>query len=227
MRITVIFIALLSFISAPAQKTMTLSYDGSRLLNHTFYHNGDTKGKGISYDDIQGTPYYNKAFLPAKFISPGNTETALARYNTYFDEVEFKKGEEAYSLIPESPFSRIEFQTKETLVRLDNGADLKGYYFELAAGKNSLYKKVKTEFKDAVSAKNSYDLDRPAQFNAIHPVYYIVTESGFIKDPKKLKDITDAFPARKADIEKFAKSSNIKLSKEEDIIKLTNFLNQN
>ncbi|RQO38943.1 hypothetical protein DBR39_08075 [Chryseobacterium sp. KBW03] len=227
MRKIIISILLVSFIPLSAQQMTTLSYDGSRLLNHTFYQNGDSNSKGISYDDIQGSPYYDKAFSPAKFIVADRAETAVARYNTYFDEVEFKKDEETYSLVPDSPFTRIEFtRTKETLVKLDTGDDLKGYFFELVNGKNTLYKKVKTEFKNAFTARNSYETDRPASFNATDPVYYIKTESGYIKKPKKIKEIADAFPAKKDDIEKFAKSNNIKINKEADLIKLVKFLNQ-
>ncbi|WP_426480918.1 hypothetical protein [Chryseobacterium sp. R2ACT005] len=227
MRKIIISILLISSIPFSAQQMTTLSYDGSRLLNHTFYQNGDSSGKGINYDDIQGTPYYDKTFSAAKFIVADRFESAVARYNTYFDEVEFKKDEETYSLVPDSPFTRIEFtRTKEVLVKLDTGDDLKGYFFELVGGKNALYKKVKSQFKNAVPAKNSYDMDRPAVFNILDPVYYIKTESGYIKKPKKIKDIANAFPAKKDDIEKFAKSNNIKVNKEEDLIKLVKFLNQ-
>jgi len=227
MRKIIISILLVSFIPLSAQQMTTLSYDGSRLLNHTFYQNGDSTGKGISYDDIQGTPYYDKAFSPAKFIVADRAETAVARYNMYFDEVEFKKDEETYSLVPDSPFTRIEFtRTKETLVKLDTGDDLKGYFFELSGGKNGLYKKLKSQFKNAVAARNSYEMDRPASFNTLDPVYYIKTESGYIKNPKKVKEITEAFPAKKDDIEKFVKSNNIKINKEADLIKLVKFLNQ-
>jgi hypothetical protein len=227
MRKIIISILLVSFIPLSAQQMTTLSYDGSRLLNHTFYQNGDSTGKGISYDDIQGTPYYDKAFSAAKFIVADRAENAVARYNMYFDEVEFKKDEETYSLVPDSPFTRIEFtRTKETLVKLDTGDDLKGYFFELAGGKNRLYKKLKSQFKNAVAARNSYEMDRPASFNTLDPVYYIKTESGYIKNPKKVKEITEAFPAKKDDIEKFVKSNNIKINKEADLIKLVKFLNQ-
>ncbi|BFO66154.1 hypothetical protein NK356_04030 [Chryseobacterium sp. S0630] len=227
MRKIIINILFISAIPLSAQQMNTLSYDGSRLLNHTFYQNGDSNSKGISYDDIQGSPYYEKAFSPAKFIAGNREESAVARYNTYFDEVEFKKDEETYSLVPDSPFTRIEFtRTKEILVKIDTGDDLKGYFFELAGGKNALLKKVKTEFKNAVSAKNSYEIDRPASFNAKDPIYYIKTESGFIKNPKKIKEIAEAFPSKKDEIEKFVKSNNIKINKEADLIKLVKFLNQ-
>ncbi|KFF75222.1 hypothetical protein HX13_08520 [Chryseobacterium sp. P1-3] len=228
MKKIIINILLLSIIPLSAQQITTLSYDGSRLLNHTFYQNGDSSSKGINYEDIQGTPYYDQVFSLAKFIITDKAETALARYNTYFDEIEFKKDEETYSLAPNSPFNRIEFtRTKETLVKLDTGDDLTGYFFELANGKNSLYKKVKSEFKKAVTARNSYELDRPASFVALAPAYYIKTEQGYIiKRPRKINDILEILPSQKKDIETFVKSNNIKLNKEEDLIKLINFLNR-
>ncbi|MFY1045257.1 hypothetical protein [Chryseobacterium sp. GP-SGM7] len=39
---------------------------------------------------------------------------------------------------------------------------MSGYFFELINGKNSLYKKIKTDFKDAVPTPNSYTSEKPA-----------------------------------------------------------------
>lgn len=182
-------------------------------------------GRALNYDEIIGSPYLNKNFSIAKVAN--DYENAPVRYNTFTEEIEFQKNGTTLALPKEEKFSRIEiFSPKTTLVHLDTQDDLSGYFFELVNDKTGLYKKIKTKFIDAVPAANSYATDRPASFKTLDPVYYIKTESGYIKKPKKVREITDAFPAKKDDIEKFVKSNNIKINKEEDLIKLVKFLNQ-
>ena len=157
-----------------------------------------------------------------------NYEKISVRYNSYKDEIEFQKDNSPLVLPKESQFSRIEISSpKQTLVLLDTGDDLSGYFYELAGGKNALYKKVKTKFIDAAPAANSYAAGRPASFKLQQPVYYIKTEKGWIKKPKNQKDITEAFPDKKDALNTFFKSNKIKFDKEEDLIKLVSFLNQN
>ncbi|NIF05296.1 hypothetical protein F3J23_07565 [Chryseobacterium sp. Tr-659] len=185
--------------------------------------NSPNAGKTLTYDDIIGTPYYGKGFSPAKFS--GTDETAPARYNSFKDEVEFQKGDKTFVLPKNDAFSKITFtNSKETLVKLDTGDDLSGYFFELADGKYGLYKKIKTKFIDAAPAVNSYATDRPASFKVLDPVYYIKTPNGFVKKTKTAKDIIKELPDRKDELETYFKS-NKKLDKQEDLVKLVNFLN--
>lgn len=183
-------------------------------------------GKALKYDEIPGSPYLTKTFSNAKLAD--NYEQLPVRYNSYTDEVEFQKGSEVSALPKEAKFSRIEITSpKQTILFLNTADDLSGYFFEIVNGKNSLYKKIKTKFIDAVPATNSYASDRAATFKTLDPVYYIKTEQGFIKKPKNQKDIIERFPDKKESLTTFFKSNKIKFDKEEDLIKLVGFLNQN
>lgn len=216
---------ILPFLYISAQSTY--SYLGEGVPKDNTYFGTRGSNAKLSYADIQGSPYYDINFSSAKFIS-GNTETALARYNSYSDEIEFQKDNKTFSLPPTSTFTRIEFtDTEDKLVKIDTNDDLSGYFFELVNGNISLYKKIKTKFVSAVPASSSYSSDKPASFKTLAPVYYIKTDKGFIKNPKNQKDITEQIPEKKEAIETFVKSNKIKFNKEEDLIKLVNFLNQN
>lgn len=187
--------------------------------------NSPNAGKSFSYNDIQGTAYYGKDYSIAKFS--GTSETAPARYNSYNDEIEFKKNEKAFILPKNDVFSTVTFiNTKEVLVKLDTEDDLSGYFFELVNGKNILYKKVKTKFIDAVIAANSYATDSPPVFKVLAPIYYIKTENGFIKNPKNKKEIFEQIPEKKEALTTFFKENKIKFDKEDDLKKLVTFLNQ-
>ncbi|WP_313004637.1 hypothetical protein [Chryseobacterium gleum] len=204
----------------------TISTNGLGLpQDNSIYNKVNSAGKSLSYEDIQGSPYYNKEYSLAKFS--GTEESAPARYNSFKDEIEFKKGDKSFVLPKNENFSRITLtNNNEILVYLNTNDDLSGYFLEIVGGKYGLYKKIKTIFIDAISANSTYETDKPAKFKNLDPVYYIKTESGYIKKPKKIKEIAEAFPAKKEEIEKFAKSNNIKINKEEDLIKLVKFLNQ-
>lgn len=212
-----------SFLFSQANTIGLTSAGGTREV--FFKIKSEGAGRALNYDEIIGSPYLNKNFSIAKVAD--DYEKAPVRYNTFNDEIEFQKNGTTLALPKEEKFSRIEiFSPKMTLVRLDTQDDLSGYFIELVNDKTGLYKKIKTKFIDAVPAANSYATDRPASFKTLDPVYYIKTESGYIKKPKKVKEIAEAFPAKKDEIEKFTKSNNIKINKEEDLIKLVKFLNQ-
>lgn len=184
-----------------------------------------TTGKNLTYDEIQGSPYFDKKFYHAKIAD--NYEKVSVRYNSYKDEIEFQKDNIVQVLPKDSKFSKIEITfPKQTIVLLDNVDENNGYFFELVNGKNSLYKKIKTKFIDIVPAANSYSTERPASFRTMDPVFYIKTEKGIIK-PKNQKSIIAVIPDSKDKLEVFFKSNKIKFDKEEDLIKLVNFLNQN
>lgn len=221
-------ILFLLFVSMNAQANFSLSTNAWLPSDNAIFNkvNSPNAGKTLSYSDILGTPYYGKGYSVAKFS--GTDETAPAKYNMYNDEIEFTKEDKPYILPKNDSFSKITFlNTNEILVRLETGDELSGYFFELVDGKNSLYKKVKSKFIDAVPATNSYASDRSASFKTLEPVYYINTEGGFIKKPKNQKEIIEKFPAKKDALTVFFKENKIKFDKEEDLKKLVLFLNKN
>lgn len=183
-----------------------------------------TTGKQLTYDEIQGSPYLSKNFSIAKVGE--NFEEVPVRYNSYKDEIEFQKDGKPQVLPKDSKFSKIEIKSpRQTFVFLNTPED-SGYFIELVNGKNSLYKKVKTIFRDAVPAANSYASDKPAQFKMQDPVYYIKTQNTFIK-AKNQKEVMEQLPDKKEGLISFFKSNKIKFDREEDLINLVNFLNQN
>ena len=185
----------------------------------------ENSGRALKYDEVIGSPYYTTEFHSAKVAE--NFDKVPVRYNSYKDEIEFQKEGKPLVLPKEDVYSRVEISSpKSTLVLVKTNDDLDGYFFELVNGKNKLYKKVKTKFNDAIPAANSYASDKAAFFKNLDPVYYIQTEHGFIKKPKKLKEILEFFPAKKEAIETYAKSNDIKFNKEENLVKLVTFLNE-
>ncbi|MGN7865098.1 hypothetical protein [Chryseobacterium sp.] len=207
-----------------ASYSSTLSVNSLGGDHAVFGVKSENSGRALKYDEIIGSPYYSTEFHSAKVAE--NFDKIPVRYNSYKDEIEFQKDGKPWVLPKEEQYSRIEVASpKNTIVLLQTNDELNGYFFEIANGQNKLYKKVKTKFNDAVPASNSYASDKAAFFKTLDPVYYIKTEKGFIKKPRKLKDIVELFPAKKESLETFVKSNNIKFNKEEDLIKLVSFMN--
>lgn len=226
MRIQKTAVALILFaINQFAIAQQTLSINQITGDHSVFSGIKSTTGKTLNYDEIQGTPYFDNKFSEAKVAE--NYENTSVRYNSYKDEIEFQKGNIIQVLPKDSKFARIEIiSSKHTIVLLDNEKDSNGYFFELVNGKNSLYKKLATKFIDIVPAANSYAAERPASFRKLDPIFYLKTEKGIIKI-KNQKSIIEGIPNSKDKLETFTKSNKIKFDKEEDLIKLINFLNQN
>lgn len=219
-----ILLSLLSVSSILTFSQQTLSIN--QVTGSQAVFNAGSDSKSFKYEDISGSPYFDKKFHEAKIAD--NYEKISVRYNSYKDEVEFQKDGSPLVLPKEAKFSRIEITSpKQTLVLLETSDELNGYFFELVNGKISLYKKIKTKFIDYIPAPNGYTTDKPASFKTLDPIYYIKTEKGFIKKPKNQKDIIEQFPDKKEALTAFFKSNKIKFDKEEDLIKLVTFLNQN
>ncbi len=185
-------------------------------------NNGKQK---IKYSDINGIPYYTANFLPAKV---GDTPGIVSiRYNTFLDTIEILNGADVYEIPREDAYPKFTFEkTNEKLVLVNTHNEFSGYFFELAGGKNRLLKKITTKFYDAVPAPNSLISGTPARFETPKPIYFIQTETNFIRIPKKAEELLVALPPDKKDAAKdFIKTNKIKINQEPDLIKLVNFLN--
>ncbi len=222
-----IFITVLSVCTVAVYAQSTLTSNNTLLpadINVFNHINSKNSSRSLSYDEIKGSPYINKSFVMAKFGD--NYEAAPARYNTFNDEIEYKKDDKVYVLPKNNVFPKIEFTNpKDVMVFMDTNDELSGYFYEIVTGKYSLYKKIKTKFIDMVPAKDSYDSEKPAMFKTYEPMYYIKTPNGYIKKPKNAKDIIKELSDRKDDLETYFKSNKTKFDKQEDLTNLVNFLN--
>jgi len=188
--------------------------------------NGEKK---LGYVDIEGSPYYNPNFLPAKF---GNSsEIHPIRYDCVADTVEFLNGNDIYKIPKEnirkdSDLSKFTFEeSHETLILVDTYNEFSGYYFLITNGKNQLLKKATIEFHPEVPAPNHLIKAIPARFEKPKTTYFIKTENDFIKIPKTNEEFLNHFSENKDKINDFLKKNKIKLKKESDLIKLASFLN--
>ncbi|SMO51234.1 hypothetical protein SAMN06265171_102177 [Chryseobacterium rhizoplanae] len=212
----------LPFVLVNAQQSLNINnITGSQSV---FESVASGTGTPLRYEDIQGSPYQSPLFQKASVGEKyGNIEV---RYNAYTDDMEFLNNGKTEVLPKQDDFSRIEvLSSKQAFVYFKNSTEPKGYLIEIAKGKNSVYKKEKTIFKDAAAAANTYQTGKPAMFVKQDPVYYIKTASGITSKVSSLKKITDLFPEKEKEYNAYIKSNNLKFN-DADIVKLTAFINQ-
>lgn len=186
-----------------------------------------TKGEALKYSDIKGTPYLNVNFSPAKAACCN--EVMPMRYDTYMDEIEYTKDNTVYTLLKESPYTRIEFTSPKVILSLENIDHKPGYYIVLADGKNSLLKKIATKIEAPSGNKNPVSFagkDTNSSFRREEPAYYVKTEKGTYRLIKNKKDILNLYPDKTAELNSFFDSNKIKFNKEDSLIKVVDFLNK-
>ena len=178
----------------------------------------------LTYADIRGNAYYNATFMSAKVENA--TTLMNVRYNKYTDAIEILNDGSIYELPKSEKYSRIAYANSPVVfVYLDSG-EIKGYFVEVISGKTRLLKKLKTEFRPEVPAVNTFTSTIPPKFENVKPVYYFETNNQFIKVPKNTDDLINQFTEHKSEIAAFIKSNKLKINKEEDLIRLTQFLNK-
>ena len=219
--LTLAFILSTIFISS--QVTTSIVSEAAR-FNRFMNSVKSAKFGSIPYDEIEGNPFFNKNFLAAKVESA--TNPIPARYNMFTDSIEMINDGTIYELPKTSAYSKISFiASRENFVYLNHGVEANGYYLLLADGKNRLLKKLKTEFRDAVPALNSFTQATPARFENLPAEYFIQTGENLVKIPRKQNEFYKIFGDNKNEVESFVKKQKLKVNQELDLIRLVQFLN--
>lgn len=181
-----------------------------------------------------GSPYVNPEFVAAK-VSVNEKIVVLFRYNAVHDEIEIKKDENQIFNLDKSirdltVTSVIEKKTYQSFDYLSNeGYELKGYFVHLGNASNTikLLKKESIEFQNEKKATTSYEKTKPAQFKRKSDSFYIkIGDNMPVEFSSNKKDFAKIFDNNENAVLNYIKSEKIKLNKEDDLQKLSLFLNQ-
>ncbi len=179
--------------------------------------------ESLNYSEISGSAYADEKFQKTEIS--GGFKNIQARYNSYKDQVEFKKDNQIFVLDKSDAITRIGFtKSGQNLVLLKLN-DVYGYYFELyAKGNKVLLKKIATTIDIPVKSKNSYSSDEGSPSFVTKITYYIGIEGKFYPVPDKRKKIYDVFPDRKAELEAKVKSNQIDVNDEAGLVEFVEIL---
>lgn len=180
----------------------------------------------LNYSEITGSPYYNQDFSIAKATCC--SEKTPMRYDEYADQIEYQKDGTVYILEKGLPYSKIEFLDSKFTLVLGTVDDKPEYFIELADGKNSLLKKVSKKIETVAGKKVIFE-KKPTStsvFKENVPRYFIKTEKDVYQLIKGKSDILSLYPEKSAELTTFINSNKIKFNKEEDLVKVINFINK-
>ena len=181
--------------------------------------------------NVQGTPYYDEQFNSAT-VSPMN-KVYLVRYNAALDDMEVIQSSDTLIMNKNNKNYIIKQNKGNITYRILEYADSKedklGYYVQLTEGTNiALYRKDRKKFEEVKKAAYGGNLGATAaKFKKQKSEFYIeLNGSGnAIKLSKRKKDIVKMFPEKEDLVETYIKKNKIKVSKEEDLVKLITYIN--
>lgn len=188
--------------------------------------------KNIYIDEskIQGSKYFNDAFLPGKVFIDGKEEKIVLplRYNAYADVIEIQNGDTIEALVESEEIScTIYGETylyKEYLSK--KGDIVKGYLKLLNQGNNvSFFVKQKAKYKEAKPAKTSHSSSFPAKFVKSETYYFLPSgkKAAIMLNKKSLLKELDT--NKKGKMKSFLKTEKINFKKKNDLKRLFVFYN--
>jgi hypothetical protein len=195
-----------------------------------------TKNK-VDDGKIDGTPYVSETFLPAKITSEATSsvedKVLYLRYNAVNGEFEVQGVDEKVYVI--NKYRRditVKFvglnKTYQNFGYLEDGNENYSYFINLSDvdSKVKLLKKENIILIKKTVAVTSYDNEKPAHYKKVGDDYFIKINENLAQElPKKDKDIANLFPEHSKAILAHIKSEKLKTKKEEDLVKLVNYIN--
>ena len=174
--------------------------------------------------DIKGSIYLNDDFMPAK-INDDNRIISV-RYDAYRDQMEIKKDNDIYYL-PKQTNYFLKFLTDNKIYRVYKNNEKDGFFLMIHNDKKiQLLLKEKIELLEEIKPKNGYEKYKPAELKKVKNNFYFGFNDNSTKNiPKNKKELLELFPSQNNELEKYIKANKIKLSKQDDLIKLTSYLN--
>lgn len=182
----------------------------------------DINGQPIfenAYSAIEGTPYLNADWTRGTVKAKHNGKTyelAKTRYDAYKDELEYEENQKPYRFGKEIT----EFTSDGKLFRsgftaLDN-LTLASFYEVIYDGKVKLLKRYPTRIQSEKPYNSATEIRRFVKEEA----FFLYKDHKTYRLKKDKKSLLEALGDKQADLEAFIKDQKLKLSKEEDILKV-------
>ncbi|PKP33665.1 MAG: hypothetical protein CVU00_10390 [Bacteroidetes bacterium HGW-Bacteroidetes-17] len=198
-------------------------------LNAT--HSGALRRSILSENDIKGSPYLKTEFVLGDILTYNKIHyvNVPLRYNIYNDEIEFEVDKENYLAIssPES-IQKIIIGDDAFIytVKRNKKGEQFGYYQLLHEGKVRLLSRHNIVFKEATRT-TGYKAAESAKFEKNSNTYYLQKENDEPHEISNKKDLVAMLGPQGEKINLLIKKEKLNFRKEEDLIKLVKFMNEN
>jgi hypothetical protein len=194
-----------------------------------------SKKSANSYSEFQGSPYLSDTFLPTTmFYGDENMGNIFYRYNALNEEIEIKKSNSEEAQIQSlSRDKKINIVTNgkkmsfKTFTTSKNNT-VNGYLTAMIDGKKyDLYKRSYVKYTEGKAAANSFVKAVPSRFSQFTE-YYFQKDGVDRMDEIKLKNgqlLKLIDNSKKAELKQFLKDNDLSIKKEQDLIKVFDYLN--
>ncbi len=178
---------------------------------------------------IDGNPYINSKEFKQVTIPGYSSNVQNLRYNGFVDEMEFEDGGEIYYTNKEDGL-KITFKDLNKIYHIlnysyDNRTRF-GYLVLLGEfPETTLYKREKVELLKGEKSPSAFGKDANDYYAKERDLYLVKKDSTFFKFPKNTKEFTESFSVNKSDFDNFVRTNKLNFTKEEDILKMMNYIN--
>ncbi len=188
------------------------------------YMQNNVTGKNNLPSNVQGSPFFNDAFLYGTVFVKDDSYNAEMRYNAYLDEVQAKSKGEVISLLKRD-YVKAEIAGQLYVISdyEQNGNKKQGYFVELNAGDTRLLLRQTKKFVEEKKADSSYKSDEPAKFVDEKEYYLAKKDMPATKVRLKKKEILNLLNNDTA--KEYVAKNKLKLNKEASIIQFLNYYN--
>lgn len=188
--------------------------------------------KAPTYDEVIGSPYLYKEFVPAQVNEIEMTH--FIRFNVYDKNIEFKGEDDIiYSMAKPNEY-RIKLldgsnKIYETHDFEDGKKEVGNTFFEriFANEKFALYHRDMIEYTPVKLARNSFEANKPAKFiKTKGEFYYQELNAGtpkLLKLPKREKLFLKQFDKHSTSVKKLIQKEKLKVDVKEDLIRILEY----
>ncbi|PZX17244.1 hypothetical protein LX69_01559 [Breznakibacter xylanolyticus] len=190
-----------------------------------------SKGNALNmYGHIQGTPFLNEVFIPGNVVMNDSVRysNVSLRYNIYTDKMEFlKEKTQVLELDIHQHSWRFEMGNAAFVnlpFQLENGIQQNGLLWELCGGNIRLYKKLSVELLPATATQGFQDA-QPDRFVRKDDRYFLALPGVTPVVYRSSKELIESLRTVCPNVDALVKQHKLKLSKEQDVIRLVQFCN--
>ncbi len=217
----------LVFFSTSSKAQQYSDSNSKELQNYT------TRASKYNPENTKGTPYQTEDFQTGSLLNESTVifpDVAL-RYNALNDEFQIKSSLNESNKNIQAVMKKTDLYVKvgdAIYTYLLPSGEVGGYYNVLVEGtKKSIYKKLSKKFVEGAQSVNMMTGNHPNRL-VDETKYYLVSEDGTIEELPNSKNRRLKLIAAKdyKSFKKYAKSNDLNVKSEEDLIKLVEYYNQ-
>ncbi|NER14442.1 hypothetical protein GWK08_13390 [Leptobacterium flavescens] len=176
-------------------------------------------------EEINGSSYILENFVTAKINH--FKDVHLVRYNASTDDMEFKNGKDEIFVLNKSNDYTVTLNSSrkvyQTILHPNGKRGFAVLLWKSKDSNTSLFLRERIEFIPKKPAASSYSKDQPAEFKRLKDVLYLKDGAELIEIPTGKKKFFALFKDREKEVQQFAKKNKLKITDQEDIIKILDF----